>query len=266
MHSMVSGKETKLTEQREAGAREAGGKARAAAPTSDHPPGAAETRDRRLGVAETRDRPLDAAKPHDRPLGAAKTRGRPRSFDRETALEKAILAFWERGYEATSVSDLTRAMDIGAPSLYAAFGDKRSLFEEVVRVYSSRYAAFADHALADAPTSRDAVERTLREAAGAYTEPDRPHGCLIAHAAINCTTPEVATSLRDRRNATIAAFESRIEEDIAAGALPARTDAGALARHTGAMIQGMSQQARDGASREELEALVEIAMAIWPRT
>ncbi|WP_330356151.1 TetR/AcrR family transcriptional regulator [Streptomyces chartreusis] len=263
---MVSGKETKLTEQGEAGAREAGGKAHAAAPTSDHPPGAAETRDRRLGAAETRDRPLDATKAHGRPLGAAKTRGRPRSFDRETALEKAILAFWERGYEATSVSDLTRAMDIGAPSLYAAFGDKRSLFEEVVRVYSSRYAAFADHALADAPTSRDAVERTLREAAGAYTEPDRPHGCLIAHAAINCTTPEVANSLRDRRNATIAAFEGRIEEDIAAGALPAGTDAGALARHTGAMIQGMSQQARDGASREELEALVEIAMAIWPRT
>ncbi|MFE5818312.1 TetR/AcrR family transcriptional regulator [Streptomyces sp. NPDC056479] len=197
---------------------------------------------------------------------AAKPRGRPRSFDRETALEKAILAFWEGGYEATSVSDLTRAMDIGAPSLYAAFGDKRSLFEEVVGAYTARYAAFADRALAEAPTSRAAVELTLRAAAGAYTDPDRPHGCLIAHAAINCTTPEVAASLRDRRNATITAFERRIEEDIATGTLPAGTDAAALARHTGAMIQGMSQQARDGASRGELEALVEIAMAIWPRT
>jgi AcrR family transcriptional regulator len=195
-----------------------------------------------------------------------KPRGRPRSFDRETALEKAILAFWERGYEATSVSDLTRAMDIGAPSLYAAFGDKRSLFEEVVTVYTSRYASFAERALADEPTSRAAVERTLREAAGVYTHPGHPQGCLIAHAAINCTTPEVAESLRDRRNATIAAFESRIRADIAAGALPAHADAAALARHTGAMIQGMSQQARDGASREELEALAEIAMAIWPRT
>lgn len=195
-----------------------------------------------------------------------KPRGRPRSFDRETALEKAILAFWERGYEATSVSDLTRAMDIGAPSLYAAFGDKRSLFEEVVTVYTSRYASFAERALAEEPTSRAAVERTLREAAGVYTRPGRPQGCLIAHAAINCTTPEVAESLRDRRNAAIAAFEGRIRADIAAGALPAHADAAALARHTGAMIQGMSQQARDGASREELEALAEIAMAIWPRT
>ncbi len=92
-------------------------------------------------------------------------------------------------------------------------------------------------------------------------------------AAIGATAASVAAVtlilvrlLRDRRNATIAAFEGRIAEDIAAGALPAGTDAGALARRTGAMVQGMSQQARDGASREELEALVEIAMAIWPRT
>ncbi len=206
----------------------------------------------------------DETKAKTRP--APKPRGRPRSFDRETALEKAILAFWEHGYEATSVSDLTHVMDIGAPSLYAAFGDKRSLFEEAVRVYTARYASFADRALAEEPTSRAAVERTLREAAVMYTDPGHPHGCLIAHAAINCTTPEVADSLRERRNATIAAFESRIKADVAAGELPPGTDAATLARHAGAIIHGMSQQARDGASREELEALAEIAMAIWPRT
>ncbi|CAM5433392.1 TetR/AcrR family transcriptional regulator [Streptomyces canus] len=196
----------------------------------------------------------------------SRPRGRPRSFDRETALEKAILAFWERGYEATSVSDLTRVMDIGAPSLYAAFGDKRTLFEEAVSVYGSRYAAFADRALAEEPTARAAVARTLREAARAYTDPDRPHGCLIAHAATNCTTPEVAESLRNRRNAMITAFESRIRADIVEGTLPPGTDARALARHSGAIVHGMSQQARDGASREELEAVAEIAMVIWPRT
>ncbi|MFG3276038.1 TetR/AcrR family transcriptional regulator [Streptomyces luteogriseus] len=200
--------------------------------------------------------------------GKARTRprGRPRSFDRETALEKALLAFWEHGYEATSVSDLTRVMDIGAPSLYAAFGDKRSLFEEVVHVYGARYGSFADRALAEEPTARAAVERTLREAATAYTEPGHPHGCLVVHAAANCSNLEVEQSLRDRRNANIAAFESRIRADVASGALPPATDAAALARHTGAMIQGMSQQARDGASREELEAVAEIALSIWPRT
>jgi hypothetical protein len=106
----------------------------------------------------------------------------------------------------------------------------------------------------------------LREAAAEYTAPGRPHGCLVIHAATNCTSPEVEASLRARRNADIAAFESRTRAGIAAGELPAGTDAAALARHTGAILQGMSQQARDGASREELEALAEIAMAIWPRT
>ncbi|MFD5629225.1 MULTISPECIES: TetR/AcrR family transcriptional regulator [unclassified Streptomyces] len=195
---------------------------------------------------------------------AAKQRGRPRSFDRETALEKAILAFWEHGYEGTSVSDLTRVMGIGAPSLYAAFGDKRSLFDEVVRVYGTKYGSFGERALAEEPTARAAVRRMLREAAAEYTEPGRPHGCLVIHAATNCTTPEVEASLRARRNASIAEFESRIRAGIAAGELPPDTDAAAFARHTGAVIQGMSQQARDGATEKELTALAEVAMAIWP--
>ncbi|MGC9499548.1 TetR/AcrR family transcriptional regulator [Streptomyces sp. WG7] len=196
---------------------------------------------------------------------AARTRGRPRSFDRATALEKALMAFWEHGYEATSVSDLTRAMDIGAPSLYAAFGDKRSLFEEVVQEYGVRYGSFGARALAEEPTARAGVERMLREAAVEYTAPGRPHGCLVIHAAVNCSTSEVEESLRARRNANIAGIEDRIGADVAAGVLPPGTDAAALARHTGAMIQGMSQQARDGASRAELAALAEIAMAVWPR-
>ncbi|MEU9476961.1 TetR/AcrR family transcriptional regulator [Streptomyces sp. NPDC048191] len=197
--------------------------------------------------------------------GDSRTRGRPRSFDRATALEKALMAFWEHGYEATSVSDLTRIMGIGAPSLYAAFGAKRSLFEEVVRLYGDTHGAFGDRALAEEPTARAAVARALREAAAEYTDPAHPYGCLVAHAAANCTSPEVERLLRERRTANRAAFESRIRADVAAGLLPAGTDAAALARHTAAMMQGMSQQARDGASREELEALGEIAMAIWPR-
>ncbi|MFG3126502.1 TetR/AcrR family transcriptional regulator [Streptomyces tendae] len=197
--------------------------------------------------------------------GAARPRGRPRSFDRATALEAALLAFWEHGYEATSVSDLTRVMDIGAPSLYAAFGDKRSLFEEVVQEYGARYGSFGDRALAEEPTARAGVERMLREAAVEYTAPGRPHGCLVIHAAANCSTAEVEESLRERRNANIASIERRIGADVAAGVLPPDTDAAALARYTGAMIQGMSQQARDGASRSELEALAEIALAVWPR-
>ncbi len=128
-----------------------------------------------------------------------------------------------------------------------------------------RYGSFGGRALAEEPTARAGVERMLREAAVEYTAPGRPHGCLVIHAAANCSTAEVEESLRERRNGNIAAIEDRIGADVVAGVLPPDTDAAALARHTGAMIQGMSQQARDGASRVELEALAEIALAVWPR-
>ncbi|MBO1336112.1 TetR/AcrR family transcriptional regulator [Streptomyces sp. VRA16 Mangrove soil] len=194
-----------------------------------------------------------------------KQRGRPRSFDRDTALEKAMRAFWEDGYEATSVSDLTREMGIGAPSLYAAFGDKRSLFEEVVRVYGVTHGAGPGRALAEEPTARGAVERLLREAADTFTDPAHPRGCLVIHAATNCTTPEVEQALRDQRNTALAAIEDKMRQGVATGELPERTDPRALARLVGAVFQGMSQQARDGASRADLEAVVELALTVWPR-
>src|SRR5919204_30689 len=102
--------------------------------------------------------------------------GRPRSFDRDKALEGAIAVFWEHGYDATSISLLTQALGIGAPSLYAAFGDKRALFLEALDRYLRTYGAFTERALAEEPNARDAVERLLREAAAAYTRPGRPRG------------------------------------------------------------------------------------------
>ncbi|MFG2717606.1 TetR/AcrR family transcriptional regulator [Streptomyces sp. NPDC048416] len=195
---------------------------------------------------------------------ATKQRGRPRSFDRDRALEQATMEFWRRGYEATSVADLTRAMGIGAPSLYAAFGDKRALFEEVVRAYGATYASFGARALAEEPTARAGVARLLREAAAEFTDPAHPYGCLVTSAAANCATEAVSDGLRERRADNLAAMERRIAEDIAAGRLLEGADAGALARFIGAVLQGMSQQARDGATRAELEAVADLALRAWP--
>ncbi|MGW6390744.1 TetR/AcrR family transcriptional regulator [Streptomyces sp. NPDC055103] len=191
-------------------------------------------------------------------------RGRPRSFDRLTALEQATMAFWEHGYETTSVADLTRAMGISAPSLYAAFGDKKTLFEEVVEAYAGSYGAYGGRAFAVEPTARDAIGRVLREAAEVFTEPGHPRGCLMISAATNCSTPEVEEALRARREASLASFEDRIRQGVEAGELSPGTDARALARFSGAVLQGMSQQARDGATKEDLAAVAEWAMRSWP--
>ncbi|MFC9690191.1 TetR/AcrR family transcriptional regulator [Kribbella sp. NPDC056951] len=192
-------------------------------------------------------------------------RGRPRSFDRDAALEQALLTFWERGYDATSVSDLTAALGIGAPSLYAAFGDKRSLFNEVITRYQATHGAFTTRALEEEPTARAAITRILREAAAEYTATDHAPGCLIISATQNTipASAEVAEQLRAIRASNVAVLRDHIQADIDSGVLAAGTDAQALATYFAATIQGMSQQARDGASRAQLQQVAELANTVW---
>ncbi|GHC60909.1 TetR/AcrR family transcriptional regulator [Streptomyces cinnamoneus] len=195
----------------------------------------------------------------------APTRGRPRSFDRDAALEQAVLAFWARGYEATSIADLTRAMGIGAPSLYAAFGDKAALFREALDRYQERYGGWAVRAVEEEPTARAAVERLLREAAAQLTAEGRPRGCLLIGAGDQGTTTsgDAEEALRMRRRAATGVLEERIRRGARAGELPAE-EAPALARLVLAVFQGMAQQARDGASRTELEKVAAAALRGWP--
>lgn len=193
---------------------------------------------------------------------APKQRGRPRSFDRDEALEKALYAFWQYGYEATSVADLTRALGIGAPSLYAAFGDKEALFDAAVEAYArTDNGTFIDRALAEEPTAVAAFTRILREAAVGYTAPDRPRGCMVLSVGVSATTPEVVDKMREMRSLNLANLAARVRADVAAGVLPAGTDPEKLAGYTGAVLQGMSTQARDGADRDLLERVAEIAAA-----
>lgn len=199
--------------------------------------------------------------------GPGAKRGRPPAFDRTTALAAATRLFWEHGYEATSIGELTRAMDIKPGSLYAAFGDKKSLFKEVVHTYGrSPAGAFIGAALEEEPTARGAFRRILHEAAAVYPDPSHPAGCLTISAATNVTVQdaEVAAFLRDLRNANLATFEARLKTAQQQGELSAAANPGALASYFAAVIQGMSQRARDGATTTELTETAELALAAWP--
>ncbi|MFE3250685.1 TetR/AcrR family transcriptional regulator [Streptomyces niveus] len=201
--------------------------------------------------------------------GSGVKRGRPPAFDRTTALAAATRLFWEHGYEATSIGELTRAMDIKPGSLYGAFGDKKSLFKEVVHAYGrSPVGAFIGTALEEELTARGAFRRILREAAAVYADPSHPAGCLTISAATNVTVQdaEVATFLSDLRNTNLAAFETRLKTAQQQGELSAAANPRALAAYFAAIIQGMSQRARDGATTTELTETAELALAAWPQT
>jgi AcrR family transcriptional regulator len=198
---------------------------------------------------------------------ANRTRGRPRSFDREQALERAMEVFWRHGFEATSISDLTAAMNINPPSLYAAFGDKERLFLEAVERYGCRGPS-AQAILDDAPSAHAAVERLLQAAAREFTNRAHPPGCMVISAATNCSagSAHIQAALAKLRRESEASLKARIERGIAAGELPARTHGAALARFYVTVLEGMSVQARDGASRKSLLATAETAMRAWPRS
>jgi AcrR family transcriptional regulator len=192
-------------------------------------------------------------------------RGRPRSFDRQAALRRAMEVFWRRGYEGAAVSDLTRAMGINAPSLYAAFGCKEALFREAVALYNATDGAITDRALEAAPTARQAVEDMLRVNAVAYANPRRPPGCMVTLAA-TIGTPEgaeVREFLAQCREEGEDALKRRLARGVAEGDLPAGADIAALAAFYYTVLQGLSIQARDGASRKALSAIVDCAMAAW---
>jgi AcrR family transcriptional regulator len=195
---------------------------------------------------------------------AKRPRGRPRSFDRDTALERAMEVFWKHGFEGASLHQLTEAMGINPPSLYAAFGDKEHLFLEAVERYQSRHGMACSYA--DEATARGSVERLLSYTATELSRPCNPRGCLMVMAATTSSTSSstLQSALAQCREASRAGLKARIDQGAKDGELPPGTDTAGLADFYSAVIAGMSLQARDGATRKSLKATVATAMRAWP--
>jgi AcrR family transcriptional regulator len=192
-------------------------------------------------------------------------RGRPRSFDERHALEAALSVFWKHGYEGASLAELTAAMGINRPSLYAAFGNKEELFRRALDHYTAGAAALHDSALRQ-PTARAAVERLLRSAADALGDCKNPRGCLLVQSALVCGTAgeSVKQELIARRASARAAWRKRFQRAKMDGDLPADADPAALARYLSALSAGMAVEAVNGADRAELRRLVDVALRAWP--
>jgi AcrR family transcriptional regulator len=194
-------------------------------------------------------------------------RGRPRSFDREEALLAATRVFRERGYEGTSLTDLQEAMGgISPPSLYAAFGSKRKLFEEAVSRYVESTGQVARCALESPATStRDAIHEVLKASVAAMTKSGEPRGCMLVLGALNCTSEDsdgaaASEHLHRLRLGAYRTIAERIRRGVRDGDVSDKTDIDGLTTFLTAVINGLSVLARDGASRAALDAAVDGAM------
>ncbi len=191
-------------------------------------------------------------------------RGRPRSFDRDAALRRAMEVFWAKGYEGASIADLTAAMGINSPSLYAAFGCKEALFREALALYGETESCTIWGAM-EAPTAREAVAGFLMRTARAFTRPGKPRGCLVVLSALHATenSETVRRELVRQRAKTVEDLAERLRRGVETGEIAPGTDVKAVAQFYVTVQQGMSIQARDGASRERLEAIARAALAAW---
>ncbi|HUD29156.1 MAG TPA: TetR/AcrR family transcriptional regulator [Novosphingobium sp.] len=192
-------------------------------------------------------------------------RGRPREFDPDQALAAALRVFWTRGYEGASMAELTEAMGITKPSLYACFGNKEALFRKALDLYERDKLAYIGAAL-EAPTAREVAERLLRGALATHCGGSDPHGCLGVISSVACTNE--VDSIREhvvaRRASSEAALAERFIRAHDEGDLPAPVDPKALASCLTTVLQGLSVKAQGCACPSELEGTVDAFMAIWP--
>jgi AcrR family transcriptional regulator len=194
-------------------------------------------------------------------------RGRPSNFDHDEALEKALHVFWTRGYEGASMSELTDALGINRPSIYAAFGNKEELFRKALGKYMAGPVAYVADAMQQ-PTARQSIEMFLTKSAEALTSPSTPRGCMMVQGALSCGQGAelIQQELVTHRQNYEATIKKRLELAKTQSELAQNVDSGALAKYIVTVHQGMSVQATSGASKEELLAIVELALQNWPKS
>jgi len=191
--------------------------------------------------------------------------GRPREFDLDQALDRALSVFWHKGYEGATLPDLTRAMGINRPSLYAAFGNKEALFRKALDRYAAGPASHVVAALHQ-PTARAVVERLWYGAIEMATNPQNPAGCLLVQGALVCgdAADAVRRDVAARRAAGVAALRRRLQRAIAERDLPADANPADLARYVATVTYGLAVQAAGGASRAQLRRVARLALRAWP--
>ncbi|WP_042795051.1 TetR/AcrR family transcriptional regulator [Achromobacter insolitus] len=192
--------------------------------------------------------------------------GRPREFDRDAALLAAMRTFWTQGYEGTSIQDLVAAMGVNKPSLYSTFGCKEEIFREAVELYDRLEGRATSQSLVKAGTAREAVETMLRANARAYVVEEGPRGCMIVLSSL-LGAPEnesVRAFLAENRLNGETMLRDRLAQGIAAGDLDSSADVGQLAAFYTTVLEGLSIQARDGASVDKLNMIIDAAMLAWP--
>ncbi|MFD8079142.1 TetR/AcrR family transcriptional regulator [Streptomyces sp. NPDC059718] len=191
--------------------------------------------------------------------------GRPREFDVDEALDRAMRVFWERGYEGVSLTDLTKAMGISKPSLYAAFGDKRELFRKALERYTEGPADYGTRALEE-PTARGVAEGLLHGAVRTTTRPGGPAGCLTVQGAL--ASSEAGRPAHDMlvewRNDSAVRVEERFQRAIDEGDLPRDADPRWIARYVMTVAFGIAVQAASGLGRDELQDIADMALECWP--
>lgn len=195
----------------------------------------------------------------------APARGRPREFCTDAALGAALGVFWAKGYDGASMADLTAAMGITKPSLYAAFGNKEQLFHQALDRYEAEKLAYTREALKQ-PSARAVAEHFMRGAVAAQTSTCDPKGCMgvISATACGAEADSIKAHIMERRASSNAALVARFQQAQRDGDLPAHLDPQGLAFYLYALLQGMAVLASLGATRADLDGVVNTSLSMWP--